>query len=334
MILKSYLVEKNISLVEKYYITLIYGENVGMKDDLKDQIKKYFKNFERVLFIQEEILKKKEILTEQIENTSLFSKNKIIFINEVTDKIKDIITEISINPNPDIKIFLFAQSLDKKTQIRKDFEKKSEVGVIACYQDNERTLADYIRNKMHGYTGVTQQMINFILSNSGLDRKTITHEIDKIKALFSDKKVIMDKLPELLNNNNNLDFNNVRDSCLSGDKDNLNKDLGNVVFQSENAYFYLSVLSNRIEKLFSLFNELSKEGDLEKAVDKLKPPIFWKDKPIFHKQIKKWNIKKLEEAKKMLFETEIQIKVNANLNNNLIIKNLILNLYQKATTTS
>ena len=97
MILKSYLVEKNISLVEKYYITLIYGENVGMKDDLKDQIKKYFKNFERVLFIQEEILKKKEILTEQIENTSLFSKNKIISTSDV----------VKINKKKKIHFFFF-----------------------------------------------------------------------------------------------------------------------------------------------------------------------------------------------------------------------------------
>ena len=59
MILKSYLLEQKISLIDKYFINLIYGENIGMKDDIKDQIKIYFKSYEKILFTQEEILKKK-----------------------------------------------------------------------------------------------------------------------------------------------------------------------------------------------------------------------------------------------------------------------------------
>ena len=48
MILKSYLLEQNISLINKYFINLFYGENIGMKDDIKDQIKIYFKSYEKI----------------------------------------------------------------------------------------------------------------------------------------------------------------------------------------------------------------------------------------------------------------------------------------------
>ena len=44
--------------------------------------------------------------------------------------------------------------------------------------------------------------------------------------------------------------------------------------------------------------------------------------------------KKLKEAKKILFKTELQIKKNADLNNNVLLKNLIINLYEKAEATS
>ena len=334
MILKSYLLEQNISLIDKYFINLIYGENIGMKDDIKDQIKIYFKNHEKILFTQDEILKKKDILIEQVENTSLFSSKKIIFINEVTDKIKDIIHDVGQKPKEDLKIFLFAQTLEKKSILRKNFEKEKTQGIIACYHDNERTLGEYTRRKLKDYSGVTQQMINFLIKNCNLDRKTLSNEIDKIKCLFIDKKINTDKLPELLNNNNNLDFNSVRDACFSADKNNLNENLGNIVLQNENAYFYLSILSNRIEKLINLNYELKKEKNIEKAIDKMKPPIFWKDKPTFNKQVSRWNSEKLEQARKILFETEVQLKVNANLNNNTLIKNLIVDLYQKASSTS
>ena len=334
MILKSYLLEQNISLINKYFINLIYGENIGMKDDIKDQIKIYFKSYEKILFTQDEILKKKDILTEQVENTSLFSSKKIIFINEVTDKIKDIIYDIGQKPKEDLKIFLFAQTLEKKSTLRKNFEKDNTQGIIACYQDNEKTLGEYTRRKLKDYSGVTQQIINFLIKNCNLDRKTLSNEIGKIKCLFIDKKINTDKLPELLNNNNNLDFNSVRDACFNADKNNLNENLGNIVLQNENAYFYLSVLSNRIEKLINLNYELKKEKNIEKAIDKIKPPIFWKDKPTFYRQIRRWNSEKLEQARRIVFDAEIQLKVNANLNNNTLIKNLIINLYKKASSTS
>ena len=52
MILKSYLVEQNINLLDKYFITLIYGENIGMKDDIKDDIKKFLQAMKKFLLIK------------------------------------------------------------------------------------------------------------------------------------------------------------------------------------------------------------------------------------------------------------------------------------------
>ena len=334
MILKSYLVEGNIALLEKYFITLVYGENIGMKDDIKYEISKFFHNYEKVSLTQDEILKDSKRLDEQIYNTSLFNPKKIIFINEVSDKIKNILSKILEGQKSDVKIFLFSQNLDKKSSLRNIFEKGEQTGVVACYQDNERTLSNYIRKKLDGYIGLNQQIINFLINNSGLNRKTLFHEINKMKSLFFDKKIQFQILPELLNNNNNLDFDDVRDYCLNGEKEKLNFSLGSVTFQNENAYLYLAMLANRIEKLLYLNYELENGGNVEKVVDTVRPPIFWKDRPIFHKQLKKWDIKKLKKAKKILFKTELQIKKDSNLNNNILLKYLVVNLYQIAESTS
>ena len=334
MIFKSYLIEKNINLLDNCIVTLFYGENIGLKDDIKNAIKKHLNNHEYVSFEQEEIIKNINLFNEQVQNTSLFSEKKLIFLNEITDKLENTILDFLKKPSTDVKVFLFAQNLEKKSSIRKIFENDKKLGIVACYQDNERTLSEYIRKQLQGYSGLTQQMINFMISNSGLDRKTLFHETNKIKVLFTDKKIKIEKLPEVLNNNNNLDFNNVRDSCLGAEREKLNQDLGNIVLQNDNAYFYLTILGNRIDKLLSLHTELKTQNNIENAMNKLRPPIFWKDKPIFYKQIKKWNTQKLEDAKKILYKTEIQIRKNINLNNNILIKNLIIELYEKAMSTS
>ena len=102
---------------------------------------------------------KNETLEEQIYNVSLFSKNKVIFVSEISDKIKKKIIEITENPQNNTKIFLFAQNLERKSSLRSHFEKNKNTSIIPCYQDNHRTLTEYLRKRLDGFTGINQEII-------------------------------------------------------------------------------------------------------------------------------------------------------------------------------
>ena len=333
MILKSFLVEKNLSIVDEYFVTLFYGENIGLKDEIKKRIKEKYKNYEQINFNQDEVIKN-ETLEEQIYNVSLFSKNKVIFVSEISDKIKKKIIEITEKPQNNIRIFLFAQNLERKSTLRSHFEKNKNAGIIPCYQDNHRTLTEYLRKKLEGFSGINQEIINLLIDNSGFDRKVLSNEIDKIKVLFLDKRIKIEKLESLINNTYNLDFDKLRDSCLEGNKEKLNQNLGNIVLQNEDAYFYLSNLNLRIERLLKLQKQYKIDKNMDVAIENMSPKVFWKDKPIFIKQIGRWNLEKLEKAKKILIDTEIKMKTRLNNYNNTLIKNLIINLYKIANSTS
>ena len=134
MILKSFLVEKNLSLIDKYSLNLFYGENIGFKDEIKLELKKRFSTYEIINFNQDEIIKNVRYLDEQINNTSLFSNKKLIFINEASDKIKNKIDDIIENLAQDTKIFLFAQNLEKKSTLRALFEKNKKTSIVPCYK--------------------------------------------------------------------------------------------------------------------------------------------------------------------------------------------------------
>ena len=72
MILKSYIIEKNLSPLDKIYASLFYGENIGLKDEIKEKITERYKNHEKIILYQNEIIKDEKILNDQIYNTSLF----------------------------------------------------------------------------------------------------------------------------------------------------------------------------------------------------------------------------------------------------------------------
>ena len=334
MILKSFLLEKNLSLVDSYKSLLFYGENIGLKDEFKSNLKKKFCNFEQIFFDQDEIIKNEKLLSDQINNLSMFNDNKFIIINEVSDKLISKIDDI-IETQPDhIRLVLFSQNLDKKSKIRSSFEKSKKAGIVPCYQDNHRTLSEYIREKLRDYSGVNQEIINILINNSGLDRKVLFNEIEKIKALFQNKNIEEEKILNLLNEENNLNFDDLRDSCLEGNGKELNKNLGIISLNNENIYFCLNSLNQRVQKLSILIKQNEKDKNIDFALDNLKPKVFWKDKPVILRQAKKWNYRKLEKAKEIILDTEVKMKTKMNNYNSIILKYLLIRIFSLANSTA
>ena len=184
MILKSYIVEQNTAILNDYQATLLYGENSGLKEDIKLKIKDQNKKAEIFFFFEEEILKNKNILYENFANESLFSEEKIFFLEQATDKILEQILEVLEKKNEKIKIYIFSEILDKKSKLRNLFEKDKRVAIFACYEDTEKTLINYIVKELAGFKGLTGEIINLIITNSGSNRKIIQNEIVKIKVFF------------------------------------------------------------------------------------------------------------------------------------------------------
>jgi len=333
LILKSYIVEQDINILEKYISTILYGENDGIKEDIKKEIKNKNKNSEIINLFQEEIIKNKNILIDQINNSSLFSSKKIIFLHEASDKIFEQLVKCLEKKVEDIKIYIFANILEKKSKIRNYFEKESNLGIIACYQDNERTLSNYISSKLKGYNGLTPSIINLIINNCNLDRKLISGEIKKIKDLFLEKKIEEDKLKELLNIKFNKGFNQIRDASLLGDKIKVNSLINEIEFLNEDAFFYLSQINSRISKLIEVKNLDENLKNEEEAINSLKPKIFWKDKPIFVNQLKKWKKNQLEFILNKVGKTEILLKKNSQIRNDVVIKSLLINICNHASSS-
>ena len=112
MILKSFEVEKNIKILLKYRIMLIYGENIGLKESFKEKIISLFKDAEIVNLYNEDISKNKDIIINEAKNISLFTKNKVIIFNQASDKVLSDIQYILKNEKQ-TNIILFADILEK-----------------------------------------------------------------------------------------------------------------------------------------------------------------------------------------------------------------------------
>lgn len=323
MIYKSYIVEQNIKSL-KENIILFYGENLGLKTDLKNIIRQNEKEAEIINFLQEDIIKNEEQFFNEILNLSLFEKKKIFFIREVSEKILPIIQKLEEKMD-DQKIYLFAEILDRKSKLRSHFEKSKKTGVVACYADNEISIKKIILHQLKNFKNLTTQNINLIISNSNLDRIKLNNELEKIKIFFNDKVLDTEKLEALLNIKENDNFNDLKNEAISGNRDKTNKLINETFIEKDKLLFYLSLINNRLIKLVEISN-LSKDKNIEETINNLKPPIFWKEKPIILTQARKWNSNKLKKILNETYELELKLKSNSSINQKILFKKLIVDI--------
>lgn len=333
MILKSYIVEQNLNVLNEYRAVLLYGENDGIKDDIKNKIKDINKTSEIINFFESEIVKNKDIVYEKIINESLFNEKKIILIQNATDKILDEVLECLEKNNQNVKMYIFADKLEKKSKLRTLFEKEKYLGILPCYEDNERTLINYINKELVGYKGLTGELINLIIGNSSRNRKIIQTELIKIKTLFPEKIINKKQILDILNIKNDTGFDEIRDNALMGRKDKINKLLSEINLLNEDSFIYLNNLNYRILKLIEIQKTHENFKNHEKTIDNFKPPIFWKDRPIYLNQLKKWNLEKLNKVSNKIEETESLMKKNSLIKKNTIIKNLVVYVSTEAATS-
>ena len=329
MIYKSYLLEQNNINIDKKLL-LFFGENTGLKSDFKNQIRLANEDSEILIFTQEEILKNENKKNNEIYNISLFGRKKIYLLDLVNDKILELLKTIEKNIG-DQKIYLFADILDKKSSLRNYFEKSKNCAAVACYADNEIGIKKIILNDLRSYEGLSAYNINLIIDNSNLDRSKLRNELQKIKTYFNEKKIETEKLEELLNTKINEDFNILKDEALKGNKIKTNKLLSDTIMENEKNIFYISLINQRLNKLNEIYSNNAE--NLDTAIEKLKPPIFWKDKNNFKDQARKWNKSKINTLLETTYNLEIDIKTKGTIEKNVLIKKLIIDICELANSS-
>ena len=329
MIYKSYLVEKNLSSM-KENIFLIYGENLGLKNYFKRTIKSNNTNAEIINYNQEEILRNENNFFNEISNISLFETKKIYLIEQTNDKILKLLEEIK-DKIQDQKIYLFSEILEKKSKLRNYFEKSKNLGTVPCYHDNEITIKKIILENLKNFDGLTNLNINLILNSSNLDRDKLHNELEKIRIFFLDKKIETEKLNKLLDLKINDSFALLRDVVLIGNKAKTNNLLSDTVLDSEKIIFHLATLNQRLNMLLQVKKKNNTDA-LEASINSIKPPVFWKDKPIFIAQANKLNQKKIRTILKKTYDFEIKVKSQSSIDKNILMKKLMVDICQLASS--
>ena len=188
-----------------------------------------------------------------------------------------------------------------------------------------------ISEKHKDFNGMSKQIINIIIESGILDRIKLKNELNKIISFFIDKKINVKHLQQLLNISVNEDFDLLKDHALMGNISKTNKLLSDTILEKDKNIMYLNMIHSRLSKLQE-FIKISKNSKLEEAIKELRPPIFWRDKPIFLLQAKKWSVSKIKKILIEIYFIENKIKSNYAIVPNSLVKKLMLDICNTANS--
>ncbi|MDC0926880.1 DNA polymerase III subunit delta [Candidatus Pelagibacter ubique] len=325
MILKPF--ELNKIKLNNYKFYLFYGDNEGLKEE---NIKNLFeKNYKDKIhrYEEKEILDDIDIFFNSVLTKSFFDNEKLIIINRTTDKIKTIIEELMEKNPEDIQIILNSKNLEKKSSLRKLFEKEKSIICIPFYEDNNQTLNSIInlffRNKK---IPISQQLINVLVERSRGDRKNLNNELEKIENFSLNKKNLnIQEIIKLTNLADNYSASELVDHSLAKNTRKTVAILGENNYSDEDNIIIIRTLLAKLKRLVKIYDLIDEKNNIEQAISACKPPIFWKDKPLVTQQIRSWKKDGLEQLIYKTNEIELLVKKNSVLAKNILADFIINN---------
>ena len=339
MIIKSYEVQKNKSNLSKYNFFLLYGENLGLKKDIRKFIKTGIEqgsNNAEILFLYEdEILDDEENYYNLIYTGSLFSNKKIITIYEATDKIIKKISDIYDKYPENVFLIIFSGILEKRSKLRNFFEANKKAICIPCYLDSEKDLEVIVQLELKkNNIMLSQEAINLLIEKSNSDRNNLRNEIGKIHSYsLNKKKLELTDIISLINFSGDYKSDIFINECLCGNILQYKKILSELYINTVNQIFLLRILSNKIQRLLNMKELETNYNSLDSLLNASKPPIFWKEKSMVKKQLTIWSLNDLKTAIHEINDTEVLCKKNPQISK-IIFFNFFTKLCKKANNYS
>ena len=323
MIIKNFELEKLKSTKVKKI--LFYGENEGYKNQIINNffIKKFSENFEK--YEENQILNNYEDFFSSLLNKSFFEKDKLLIINRASDNILKLVEEISSKNIDDVTLVINSGTLEKKSKLRKFFEKEINTICVPFYNDENKTLNSLAYNFLNDKKiSLSQEMINIIVERSSGDRQNLYNELIKLENYQKKgQKITIEHILKISNLAQNYSVSELVDNCLSKNLKKTINILNENNYSSDDCILILRTLLSKSKRLLKIKESINNNMTIDQAISYFKPPIFWKDKEFIKKQISAWTLKNIQKLIYKINNIELLSKKN-NISSLFIVSDFIL----------
>lgn len=206
----------------------------------------------------------------------------------------------SLIEGPPLEGFLVVEagSLRADEGLRKLFEAAANAAAIPCYADEARDLDGLVRDVLARHKmDITAEAKRLLIARLGADRGTSRAEIEKL-ALYAlgQKQIEEADVEAIVGDASEMAIDRIVTAAVTGQASVALVECDKALAAGESAQYALIASEKQIHRLHRVRMALEAGASMEDALKGLRPPIFFKQRDGFVRQVDMWSTQKLARA--------------------------------------
>lgn len=265
---------------------------------------------------------------------------RLIRIKDGADSLTPILKDYLEKPNDEALVLVEGGDFGPRSSLRKLFEGADNAAALPCYVDDDRSIRQVIIETLRhaGYLA-DRDTIDFLTGAISGDRLKIRRDLEKLITFMGpDPDYQGLDGPAMDRQLGTVTLDDAREACgetgASGiddlviaaghcDSAKCARALDTLLQEGVSPVWILRALQNHFRRLHESSIKVQKGMQMDQALNSLRPPVFFKQKPDFQRQLKNWRQEALEQVLLDLTELEVRAKSTGSKEETLIGQYLV-----------
>jgi len=250
------------------------------------------------------------ILADEAAAISFSGGRRVVRIRGAGNDIADRLADFLKDPAGDALIVIEAGELAARAKLRNVFEKADNGAAIACYIDEGVGLESLIRSVLQeADLRLEPAALDYLSANLGGDRQLTRRELEKI-VLYAQPgdTVSLGDAQACVGDGAATSLDDVAMAAGVGDYQALDIALRRCTADGQVPVVIVRAVQRHFHRLHLAVGLCAGGVSADQALSSLRPPVFFKQKDVFKRQLNKWSATTLAEALSILTEAEIDCK--------------------------
>lgn len=247
-------------------------------------------------------------LTDEAAAISFGGGQRVVRVLDAPDSAAGPLKDFLDNPVGDARVIVTADNLAPRAALRKLAEAHERAAAIACYTDSGRDLQTVIAESLAGFGVRADRSAALYLERAlGGDRLATRSELEKL-ALYvqaqGKEEASVEDAAEAVGDSADLSMDDLVYAVGGGDVRTTDRLTRRLLAEGIAPVGILRGVARHFDRLHFLAGKIRAGESAQKAVDGLRPPVFFKFKAPLATQAGRWREPALQQAIAQLIEAE------------------------------
>jgi len=298
---------------------LVYGPDAGLVSEYTKNIAKTviddLNDPFRVADLAFDKLKDEpSILADEISAISMIGGRRLVKVTTTSTSLPKEHTEILKSVKSEALVIFSAGDLPTSSSLRKFFEKETNAAAIPCYKDDNRSIASVIRETFDKYQiKCDSDVIPYLCNSFSGDRMVILSEVEKLITYVGNEKLV--KLQDVqisVKDSSEFSLDELCNAFASRNPQQTDLHMTKALSEDIAVIMIIRSLLRYFMRLQEARNKIDSGMNEQQAISSLRPPVFFKQAPIFKQHLNSWKANDIAKVIKQLIELEIACKTTGN----------------------